>query len=94
MRTCYQSQIAEPVEDDFLSQFENQARERLGGRDEDDWPVLAAALGLGCPIWTEDQDFFGTGRAVCTTSKIAIFSRRKLRDQNPMTMSRDVAVER
>jgi predicted nucleic acid-binding protein len=30
------------------------ARERIDKRDEDDWPVLAGALALGCPIWTED----------------------------------------
>jgi hypothetical protein len=27
-------------------------------RNEDDWPVLATALALNCPIWTEDADFF------------------------------------
>jgi len=37
------------------------------GRDDDNWPVLAASLALACPIWTEDQDFFGTGASVWTT---------------------------
>ena len=69
----YLRQIVEPIEHDFYSLFESEARIRLGGRDEDDWPVLAAALGLRCPIWTEDADFFGTGVAVWTTSRIEIF---------------------
>lgn len=44
---------------EWLEAFEAQARLRLKMRDECDWPVLAAALTLGCPIWTEDADFFG-----------------------------------
>ena len=69
----YLRQIIEPVEQDFLNLFESAARARLRGRDEDDWPVLAAALGLRCPIWTEDADFFGTGVAVWTTSRVEIY---------------------
>jgi predicted nucleic acid-binding protein len=30
-------------------------------RDPDDWPVLSAAVALGATVWSEDQDFFGTG---------------------------------
>ncbi len=52
---------------------EADARERLRGRDEDDWPVLATALALNCAVWTEDTDFFGTGVAVWTSSRIEIF---------------------
>ena len=65
--------IVEPVECELYGQFESQARERLRGRDESDWPVLAAALALSCAIWTEDPDFFGTGIAVWTTRTIEIF---------------------
>jgi hypothetical protein len=36
-------------------------RERIDKRDEDDWPVPAAALTPGCPIRTEDTGFFGCG---------------------------------
>jgi predicted nucleic acid-binding protein len=50
--------IVEAVEADFYRSFERQARQRLRGRDEADWPILATALGLGCGLWTEDQDFF------------------------------------
>ena len=48
---------------DLYGDFEAEARKRLGSRDPDDWPILAAALVLGCPIWTEDTDFFGCGVA-------------------------------
>jgi predicted nucleic acid-binding protein len=73
--TGYLRTIIEPVDAEFYGMFEADARERLRGRDEDDWPVLATAMGLACPIWTEDADFFGTGIAVWTTSRIEIFLR-------------------
>ena len=46
---------------------------RIGPRDPDDWPVLACALLLNCPIWTEDRDFFGTGVATWTTASVELF---------------------
>ncbi|MEO8661668.1 MAG: PIN domain-containing protein [Bryobacteraceae bacterium] len=55
--------IVNTVEPDTYLPFESTARKRLARRDEDDWPVLASALALGCPIWTEDTDFFGCGVA-------------------------------
>lgn len=60
-----------PVEN--LGRFERVARRRLEGRDEEDWPYLALALLLECPVWTEDTDFFGTGVAVWTTDRIELF---------------------
>lgn len=69
----YLKTLIEPVARERYEFFENEARERLRGRDENDWPVLASALGLACGIWTEDADFFGTGVAVWTTSRIEIF---------------------
>ena len=42
-------------------------------RDIEDWPTAALALTLGCPIWTEDADFFGTGIATWTTDRVKIF---------------------
>lgn len=79
----YLRQIIEPIENDFFGAFESEARARLRGRDEDDWPVLAAALGLRCPIWTEDEDFFGSGVAVWTTSRIEIFLEAQVRRADP-----------
>lgn len=69
----YLRKLIQPVDADIYATFESEARQRLSGRDESDWPVLAAALGLGCAIWTEDADFFGTGIAVWTTNRIEIF---------------------
>jgi predicted nucleic acid-binding protein len=56
--------------------FEAAARERLGSRDPDDWPILASALALGCPIWTEDTDFFGCGVATWTSDRVRMFLRQ------------------
>jgi len=69
----YLRTIIEPVAPELYSVFESDARQRLRGRDENDWPVLATALGLACAVWTEDTDFFGTGIAVWTTNRIEIF---------------------
>jgi len=62
--------IIQPVENEWLEAFETQARLRLRRRDEQDWPILAAAMALNCPIWTEDADFFGVGVATWTTANI------------------------
>jgi predicted nucleic acid-binding protein len=40
-------------------------------RDPDDWPILAAAMALSCPIWTQDADFFGVSVATWTTEHVA-----------------------
>ncbi len=61
------------VEADLYADFEAEARKRLGARDPEDWPILAAALALGCPIWTEDTDFFGCPVATWTSGSIDIF---------------------
>ena len=52
------------------------ARQRIARRDEDDWPVLACALALDCPIWTEDTDFFGCGVATWTTDRVELYLER------------------
>ncbi len=69
----YLQQFIEPVEQESYSLFENEAKQRLQGHDEEDWPILAAALALACPIWTEDQDFFGAGVATWTTNRVEFF---------------------
>jgi len=67
------SQIVQPISTDTYIAFEQVARQRLAGRDLEDWPVLAAALALNCPIWTEDADFFGAGIATWTTDRVELF---------------------
>jgi len=63
----YLQVLVEPVFRETYDPFEEGTRQRLRGRDEDDWPMIATALAFECPIWTEDTDIFGTGIAVWTT---------------------------
>jgi predicted nucleic acid-binding protein len=63
------------VECSVYEEFEQRARVRISSRDADDWPVVATALLLNAPIWTEDQDFFGSGIATWTSDKIEIYLR-------------------
>jgi predicted nucleic acid-binding protein len=56
-----------------LTLMEQEARARIALRDERDWPAVAAALLLACPVWTEDQDFFGAGVATWTTATVEIY---------------------
>jgi predicted nucleic acid-binding protein len=67
--------LVDLIGSEVYSHFESTARERLGDRDPDDWPILAAALAIGCPIWTEDTDFFGCGVPTWTTSRVCVFLR-------------------
>ena len=65
--------LVQVIELETYAPFEGLARERLAGRDEDDWPALACALALDCPIWTEDTDFFGAGVATWTTNRVELY---------------------
>jgi predicted nucleic acid-binding protein len=82
----YLQLLVEPVDRESYSVFEDEARQRLRGRDEDDWPVLATALALECAIWTEDTNFFGTGVAVWTTNRIEIFLKAQTKSSAPHEM--------
>jgi predicted nucleic acid-binding protein len=75
----YLRNIIESVDREIYGVFENEARQRLRGRDENDWPVLASALALACAVWTEDADFFGTGVATWTTNRVEIFLKAQAR---------------
>lgn len=66
-------EVVQMVEPESYNPWETIARQRLQGRDVDDWPVLATALLLQCPIWTEDTDFFGSGVATWTTDRVELF---------------------
>jgi predicted nucleic acid-binding protein len=61
------------VDASLYQALEKEALARIGPRDADDWPALACALLLDCPVWTEDTDFFGTGIATWITSRVAIY---------------------
>jgi predicted nucleic acid-binding protein len=45
-----------PIGNDVYGEFEAEAKRRLAARDPEDWPILASALALGCPIWTAAPD--------------------------------------
>lgn len=59
---------------------------RIGRRDPRDWPVLACALLLDCPVWTEDRDFFGTGVATWTTALVELYFSAPGPDADPETV--------
>lgn len=69
--------LIEPVDQVLYAQHEGPARDRIAPRDPDDWPVVAVALLLKLPIWTEDQDFFGSGIATWTTDRLELFASSK-----------------
>ena len=63
------------IERSLYGDYEQLARERVQLRDPDDWPVVAVALLLDLPIWTEDQDLFGSGLATWTTDRVELYLR-------------------
>ena len=67
------SRTVEQVDRSLYEHFEPIARERIDRRDPDDWPAVAILLRL--PIWTEDQDFFGSGVATWTTDRVEVYLR-------------------
>ncbi len=62
-----------PLELGVYEGFKTQALQRIAMRDADDWPVLACAMAIGYPVWTEDADFFGTGVATWTSDRIELY---------------------
>jgi len=66
--------LVQVVDTPLLEGAKDEALKRI--RDPADWPALALALQLECAIWTEDQDFFGTGVATWTTATVERAVRR------------------
>jgi len=65
--------IVWPLELDVYAGFKAQALQRIAMRDADDWPVFACAMAIGCPVWTEDADFFGAGVATWTSDRVELY---------------------
>lgn len=65
--------IVRPLELGVYVGLQTQALQRIAIRDADDWPVLACAMTIGCPVWTEDADFFGTGIATWTSDRVELY---------------------
>ena len=70
------AKLVEVVNRTLYEEYEAEARARTASRDAADWPIVATAMLLDCPIWTEDQDFFGTGMATWTSRNIEMYLRR------------------
>ena len=62
-------------EPDFYQGQRAEAKRRIAHRDPDDVDVLALALKLNCPLWSNDADFEETGVELYTTAQLL----RKLR---------------
>ena len=65
--------VVKIIEVELYRDMQKQALQRIAIRDEDDWPVLACAMVLNCPVWAEDTDFFGTGVATWNTDRISLY---------------------
>ena len=65
--------IVWPLELGVYAGFKTQALQRIAMRDADDWPILACAMTIGCPVWTEDADFFGAGVATWTSDRVELY---------------------
>ena len=65
--------IVWPLELGVYESLKTQALQRIAMRDADDWPVLACAMTIGCAVWTEDADFFGTGIATWTSDRVELY---------------------
>lgn len=61
------------IANDILVEVAPAAKARIAMRDENDWPAVAAAILLECPVWTEDRDFFGSGVATWTTATVELY---------------------
>ena len=67
--------IVQPIDVSLYEDYEIPARAVIARRDPNDWPVLATAMALQCPIWTEDRDFFGAGVPTWTTANVETYLR-------------------
>lgn len=67
------------VDELIYEREKEEAQLRIKNRDIRDWPIVATALILNCPIWTEDQDFFGTGLPTWTTDRVHLFFEEHIR---------------
>ncbi|GAB3801004.1 PIN domain-containing protein [Humibacter antri] len=67
--------LVEAIPIEAIAPLQSAAMDRIGARDPMDWPMVAAALMLDCPIWTEDKDFFGAGVATWTSNLVEIYLR-------------------
>jgi PIN domain len=85
--------LIEVVDESLYEEHEAFARERMLSRDVRDWPIVATSLLLDCPVWTEDQDFFGSGVATRTTNNVELYLikfRVAIAQSVPLTLRRRI----
>lgn len=63
------------VAEDIYKAWEDEARWR-SARDQSDWPAVACALALDAAVWTNDNDFLGTGVPTWTTETLDLWLQR------------------
>lgn len=63
------------IDEAIYGAIEDEARAR-SRRDPNDWPAVAAALALACGVWTNDNDFLGTGVPTWTTESLTAWLTR------------------
>ena len=59
-----------PVKRSVYARHLGEAEKRIGARDRDDVHVLALALALDIPIWTNDRDFEVSGVTCYSTEQM------------------------
>lgn len=64
------------LQEPIYSALEDEALAR-SVRDPTDWPVVACALALSAGVWTEDNDFLGTGVPTWTTATLSLWLERR-----------------
>ena len=69
------ARLVEIVDESLYEERKSSAWERMLSRDVEDSLSVATCLLLDCPVWTEDQDFFGSGIATWTTKNVEIYLR-------------------
>ena len=62
---------------DLYEPCREEALQRVGQRDPDDWPVVALALALNLPVWSQDKDLEETRLRVYTTGELLDALRRQ-----------------
>ena len=72
--------LVDAVDRSLYEAFEEAARARISPQDPEDWPEFATWLMVDAPIWTEDQDFFGSGVATWTSNRIEVYLRESKRN--------------
>lgn len=65
--------VAIPMEEEIYGIYKTEVARRIQARDIQDWPLIALSLTLNCPLWTEDNDFFGTSVATWRTWNVEMY---------------------